>query len=106
MGSQVIALFIAGVIAAHVSLYRQGAKTLMLGMEAAGGIASVYAILQYCGLDPLIPRSFYTLGSSAAVRPPATLTQATYFATFLLPRYFERGRFPLERGTSTVETDP
>jgi O-antigen ligase len=54
-------------------------------MEAAAGIASLYAILQYCGLDPLIPRSFYTFGPSAAVRPPATLTQATYFATFLLP---------------------
>jgi hypothetical protein len=54
-------------------------------MEAAAGIASLYAILQYCGLDPLIPRSFYTLGLPAAVRPPATLSQATYFATFLLP---------------------
>jgi O-antigen ligase len=54
-------------------------------MEAAAGLASLYAILQYSGLDPLIPRNFYTFGSSGAVRPPATLTQATYFATFLLP---------------------
>ena len=85
VGSQVIVFFIAGVIAGYVFLYRQVAEALMLGMEAAAGIASLYAILQYCGLDPLIPRSFYTFGSSAAVRPPATLTQATYFATFLLP---------------------
>ena len=83
--SQLLIFFIAAVIAAHVSMYRQSAKTLMLGMEAAAGVASLYAILQYFGLDPLIPRAFYTLGSSAAVRPPATLTQATYFATFLLP---------------------
>ncbi len=83
--SQLLIFLIAAVIAAHVSIYRQSAKTLMLGMEAAAGVASLYAILQYFGLDPLIPRAFYTLGSSAAVRPPATLTQATYFATFLLP---------------------
>ncbi|MFL6447374.1 MAG: O-antigen ligase family protein [Bryobacteraceae bacterium] len=85
VGSQAIVLLIVGVIAAYVFLYRQAAKRLMLGMETAAGLASFYAILQYFGLDPLIPRSFYTFGSSAAVRPPATLTQATYFATFLLP---------------------
>jgi O-antigen ligase len=83
--SQLIIFFIAGVIAAHVSIYRQAAKTLMLGLESAAGVASLYAILQYFGFDPLIPRIVYTLGASAAVRPPATLTQATYFATFLLP---------------------
>src|SRR5437763_2593972 len=45
--SQAVVFFIAGVIAAYVFLYRQAAKTLMLGMETAAGIASFYAILQY-----------------------------------------------------------
>jgi O-antigen ligase len=81
--SQMTIFFIAAVLAAHVYADRLAARKLMLGMEAAGAIASVYAILQYAGWDPLIPAYLYTVGS--AVRPPATLGHATYFATFLLP---------------------
>ncbi|MBV8817857.1 MAG: O-antigen ligase family protein [Acidobacteriaceae bacterium] len=81
---QVIILAIAAVVAARVYADRTTVRPLMLGMESAGALASIYAILQYAGWDPLIPASVYTLGLPAAVRPPATLTQATYFATFLL----------------------
>ena len=82
--NQAMVLLTAAAIAAGVSSDRTAARALMTGMEAAGGIASIYAILQYGGWDPLIPRSMYTLGLPPAVRPPATLGQATYFATFLL----------------------
>lgn len=82
---QAIIFFVGAVIAAHVyERPNARARQLMWGMEAAGAIASVYAILQYAGWDPLIPHKLYTLGTAAIVRPPATLTQATYFATFLL----------------------
>lgn len=86
--TQAIIFFIAAVIAGIVSLDRASAKTLMLGMENAGAITSIYAILQYAGWDPLIPAHLYKLGSPAVVRPPATLVQATFFATFLLPAIF------------------
>jgi O-antigen ligase len=82
--TQLAALFIAVVIAGHVYRDRSGAKALSWGMEAAGAVASFYAILQYAGWDPLIPPSLYTLGTPPAVRPPATLSQATAFAMFLL----------------------
>jgi O-antigen ligase len=82
--NQLVALLIAAVVAGHVYRDRSAAKTLMLAMEAAGAVASIYAILQYAGWDPWIPRSLYTLGTPPAVRPPATLSQATAFAMFLL----------------------
>ena len=84
--NQALLFFIAFAIAGCVYRERSVLRILMLGMEAAGAIAGIYAILQYAGWDPLIPSSIYTLGSSpAVVRPPATLSQATFFATFLLP---------------------
>lgn len=84
--NQTLIFFIAAVLAGYVYLDRSAAKKLMLAMEAAAATASIYAILQYAGWDPLIPAHLYTFGSTpAVVRPPATLTQATYFATFLVP---------------------
>lgn len=84
--NQAVLFFIAFAVAGCVYLQRSVVRILMLGMEAAGVVAGIYAILQYAGWDPLIPSSLYTLGSTpAVVRPPATLSQATFFATFLLP---------------------
>jgi O-antigen ligase len=95
---QIVLFAIAAVVAARVYLQRAIVRPLMLAMEAAGALASVYAILQYAGWDPLVPASLYTLGSPPAVRPPATLTQATYFATFLLAPILVAAWFRL-RGT-------
>jgi O-antigen ligase len=95
---QAIIFSIAGVVAAYV--YRnRSAKTLMLGIEAAGAVASIYAILQYAGWDPLIQRSLYTLGTPPAVRPPATLGQATVLATFLLPPLLIAASFRLHENS-------
>jgi O-antigen ligase len=81
---QLLLLAIAAAVAAHVYLERTAAPRLLLAIEAAAALASVYAILQYAGWDPLIPPSAYTLGSPPALRPPATLGQSTYFGAFLL----------------------
>lgn len=45
---------------------------------------SVYAILQYFGIDPVIPRALYYAGDEewAVVRPPSTFGHAGYFATW------------------------
>jgi len=86
--NQAILFFIAAVTAAFVHRDRKAGKTLMLAMEAAGAIASVYAILQYAGWDPLISRNLYTTGTRTIVRPPATLSDTTEFATFLLAPVF------------------
>jgi O-antigen ligase len=92
---QIVLFLIAAAMASRVYIDRNVTRTLMLAMEAAGAVASVYAILQYAGWDPLIPVSVYKLGSPPAVRPPATLTQATYFATFLLAPILIASRFRL-----------
>ncbi len=81
---QIILFLIAAAVAASVYVDRCVARRLLFAMEAAGAVASIYGILQYVGWDPLIPANLYRLGSPPAVRPSATLTQATYFATFLL----------------------
>lgn len=83
---QIAVLGVAALIGSFVYLHRAGAKLLMLAMESAAALASVYGILQFIHFDPLIPAGVYTIGTPVAVlRPPATLTQATFFATFLLP---------------------
>jgi O-antigen ligase len=98
--NQTVMLFIAAAIAAYVYMDRKAARTTMLAMEAAGAIASAYGIAQYAGWDPLIPAKLYTLGSPPAVRPPATLTQATVFATFLLAPILIAAWFRLHESSS------
>lgn len=80
--NQVIAFLFAAALGSYVYLHRSRLKTLLIAMEAGGAITSLYAILQYAGWDPLIPSKMYT-DKLDAIRPPATLTHATYFATFL-----------------------
>src|SRR5579872_1254216 len=47
---------------------------------------SLYAILQYLGIDPILPSGPYHVGEGKymIVRPPATLGHASYLATYLL----------------------
>lgn len=99
--NQALLFFVAFVVAGCVYLQRSVVSILMLGMEAAGVVAGIYAILQYAGWDPLIPSSLYTFGSTpAVVRPPATLSQATFFATFLLPAILIAVNFRLHETAS------
>lgn len=47
---------------------------------------SIYGILQYFGVDPILASAGYHFGEGAfrIVRPPATLGHAAYFATYML----------------------
>jgi hypothetical protein len=98
--TQIDILLIGAIVAGYIWGEIGAARKLMLGMEAAGAIASVYAILQYAGWDPLIPAATYMVGAPPVLRPPATLTQATYFATFLLPAILAGISFRVQETTS------
>jgi O-antigen ligase len=63
----------------------------LLRVFGAGGLAiAVYGILQYFGIDPLMPPGTYHFGEGewAIVRTPGTLGHAGYFATYLLTVVF------------------
>ncbi len=51
---------------------------------------AIYAILQYFGIDPILPRALYYAGQEdwAVVRPPATFGHAAYFATWAAPAVY------------------
>jgi O-antigen ligase len=84
-----VLLLIAAALAVHVHRRRAFVKTALMAMEAAAGLAAIYAVLQYLGHDPFIPASMYTTQFAGGVlRPAATLGQATYLANFLLPGAF------------------
>lgn len=59
-------------------------------MAAAGLIAAAYGILQYFGVDPVLPARAYHVGEGewTIVRPPGPLGYATYFANWLLGAVF------------------
>jgi O-antigen ligase len=76
--------------AAYFTAHRARLGTL-LRVFAIGGMASaVYGILQYSGIDPLVPGEAYHFGEgeSTIVRTPGTLGHAGYFATYLLTAVF------------------
>jgi O-antigen ligase len=73
-------------LAALAGQNREFTRRLLTGIEISGGVAAIYAILQYLGLDPLLPARLYTFNFvTDFVRPPSTFGHATYFANFLLP---------------------
>lgn len=59
---------------------------LLRFIAAAGVGCASYGILQYFGVDPILPSAGYHVGDGvlAIVRPPSTLGHADYFAGYLL----------------------
>lgn len=113
MAIQAIAIVLATFVSTHVwfSVYgstwrRSGffAELAILILTVTGAVAlrdvrlwlritvlasipvSIYAILQYFGIDPILPAGGYHFGEGKymIVRPPATLGHAAYLATYLL----------------------
>src|SRR5207253_1265907 len=62
---------------------------------------SLYAIAQYFGWDPILPKSAYEAGEGVyqIVRPPSTLGHSDYFAAFVLwPLFVGLGLWRTHRG--------
>ncbi len=72
--------------AAHFTLNRRVLTRSLRAIACAGCAMAAYGILQYFGLDPLLPPASYQAGEGVfqIVRPPATMGHAAYFATYLL----------------------
>jgi O-antigen ligase len=73
-----------------LSAHRACVPALLRVFTATGLAAAVYGILQYFGVDPLVPPESYHIGEGewTIVRTPGTLGHAGYFATFLLTAVF------------------
>jgi O-antigen ligase len=69
-----------------VSCSQSGLRILVRATAAAGTAAALYGIVQYFGVDPILPSTGYHVGEGvrAIVRPPSTLGHADYFAGYLL----------------------
>ena len=82
--SQLAVVVIGFLIAASCSI--SGLRIVLRAVAAAGVIAAFYGILQYSGVDPLLPKAAYHVGEglTTIVRPPSTLGHADFFAGYLL----------------------
>jgi len=71
-------------MAAYIAAHRKALTTILAGMAMASGLVSIYAVSQYFGWDPFLPRSLYTVNyNGEMLRVPATLGHAVYLGSFL-----------------------
>jgi O-antigen ligase len=83
----VIAAAVAGQIAVDSLLGNQRGLRILLRVTVLASLPiSIYGILQYFGVDPILAAAGYQFGEGTfmIVRPPSTLGHAAYFATYLL----------------------
>jgi O-antigen ligase len=80
----VLVLAVAG--AGKLAANRERLRVLLRITVLASIPISIYGILQYFGIDPLLAAAGYHFGEGRymIVRPPSTLGHAAYFATYLL----------------------
>jgi O-antigen ligase len=80
--TQASILLFAVIAAAHFATRPAGVRVLLRGAALAGLAAALYLVLQYFGMDPLLPSQAYRVGEGvwSIVRPPSTLGHASYFA--------------------------
>ena len=72
--------------AAWLNADRENTRLLLRASVASGGLAALYGIGQYFGVDPWLPAKAYQAGEGpfTIVRPPGTLGHADYFAAWLV----------------------
>ncbi len=89
IGLLVFALVALGWLVAHRARW----IGLLRAVTLAGGVAAAYGVLQYAGIDPLLPAEAYQapIGGAWIVRPPGPLGHAGYFGTYLLYAIFLAG---------------
>lgn len=78
-------LLFAWLVASHTAGNPKRIRTVLRGIAAAALLAGIYGILQYFGIDPLLPAAAYHIGEGiwTIVRPPGTLGYVSYFANWL-----------------------
>jgi O-antigen ligase len=84
-------ILVFGIIAAGALLQTPRLIQNVSRAAAVSGIVGAgYGILQYFGIDPLLPRAAYHAGEGAfqIVRPPGTLGHADYFSLWLVAVFF------------------
>jgi len=83
---QAAVLLFAWLAATHVSSRPESLRTILRCVAGAALIAGIYGILQYSGVDPLLPAAAYHIGEGiwTIVRPPGTLGYVSYFANWLV----------------------
>lgn len=84
--SQLTVLLFAALVASDCAAGKERV-TLYLSALVLGGIpVALYAMLQYFGWDPWLPKQLYHAGEDtwSIVRPPSTMGHASYLATYLL----------------------
>jgi len=84
------ATLIVAVAVACMAASRPGwVTTLFRAIAVCGGLASIYGIFQYFGLDPFLDRKLYAIEYFGGItRPPSTMGHALYFSAYLVPILF------------------
>lgn len=82
-----IAIVLLAVAAASVAARNpRWPVSLFRAISVTAGLASIYGIAQYFGIDPFLDPALYTIQVfGGIIRPPATMGHAIYFAAWLVP---------------------
>jgi O-antigen ligase len=84
--SQVAILLFTTLVAAECASDRDRVTVYLKAIMLGGIPVALYAVLEYFGWDPWLPRQAYHAGEAtwSIVRPPSTMGHASYLATYLL----------------------
>ena len=87
---QAAVLLLAWLIGSHAAGRPERIRMVLRGVAAAALLAGIYGILQYAGVDPVLPAAAYHVGEGlwTIVRPPGTLGYVSYFANWLVMAAF------------------
>jgi O-antigen ligase len=78
-------LVFAGILAGRIAASLTSVNFLLQCVTAGCLATSIYGIFQFFGFDPLLPASAYRVGEGiwTIIRPPSTMGNANYFASYL-----------------------
>ena len=82
-----IAIVVLAIAAASVATRNpRWPASLFRAISVTAGLAALYGIAQYFGIDPFLDPALYTIQVFGGIsRPPATMGHAIYFAAWLVP---------------------
>jgi O-antigen ligase len=80
--TQLAVLIFATLVAADCASGSERVRTYLKAIVVGGIPVGIYAVMQYFGWDPWLPKGSYHVGD--IVRPPSTLGHADYLGTYLV----------------------